>query len=159
MVLVLPVGLGQSSRAFATMAQTAMGYKRFLGVVSRLLIFSMILKAVVDVSDRLGEQSAPLNMKGIAVAVFLCVGVHLTALSIGFWSSRLVHSDRAGQIAVAFSCSQKTLPVSLYLFDVYFKETYPLAVVPLLAYHVGQLLVDTVIADLLVKHQKTENAS
>ena len=113
----------------------------------------MILKAVVDVSDRLSERSVPLPLPWISAAAVLCVGVHLTALGGGLWSSRLLHFDRAGQIAVAFACSQKTLPVSLYLFDIYFKENYPLAMVPIVSYHVGQLVVDTLIADLLVKQQ------
>jgi sodium/bile acid cotransporter 7 len=155
LVLVVPVGLGQLSRAFGPLAQTAARHKRLLSVVSRLLIFSMIVKAVVDASDRLSERSLPLPIEWISTAALLCVAVHLAALGTGFWSSRLLKLDHAGQIAVAFACSQKTLPVSLYLFDSYFKEDYPLAVVPLVAYHVGQLLVDTVIADLFVKHQPT----
>jgi predicted Na+-dependent transporter len=47
---------------------------------------------------------------------------------------------------VAFAASQKTLPVGLVLYDQYFREEYPFAVMPVLAYHVGQLLVDTVFA-------------
>ncbi len=152
LVLVVPVGIGQLSRAFGPLARTAARHQRLLGVVSRLLIFSMILKAVIAVSDRLNERSAPLTLSWISVAVVLCIGVHLAALAIGLWSSRVLNFDRASQIAVGFACSQKTLPVSLYLFDVYFKQDYPLAVVPLVSYHVGQLIVDTVIADLLVKH-------
>ena len=57
-------------------------------------------------------------------------------------------------IGIAFSCSQKTLPVSLLLFDEYYKTAYPLAVVPLLCYHAGQLLLDTLIAQRLVKTGK-----
>jgi sodium/bile acid cotransporter 7 len=158
LVLVVPVALGQLSRAFGPLVRTAAHHKRLLGIVSRLLIFSMILKAVIDVSDRLSERSAPLAMQWISVTAVLCVGVHLAALGGGLWSSRLLNFDRAGQIAVAFACSQKTLPVSLYLFDVYFKEAYPLAVVPLVSYHVGQLIVDTLIADLLIKHQARSTA-
>jgi len=76
----------------------------------------------------------------------VCLGIHLAALAGGFWSSRALRFDRPSQIAVAFACSQKTLPVALVLFD-YFKERYPLAVVPMVLYHLGQLFVDTFIAD------------
>ena len=57
--------------------------------------------------------------------------------------------DRPRGIGVAFSCSQKTLPVALFLFQTYYQETFPLAVVPLLFYHVGQLILDTWIAEWL----------
>jgi hypothetical protein len=32
------------------------------------------------------------------------------------------------------------------LYEQYFKDAFPFAVIPLLSYHVGQLLLDTVIA-------------
>ena len=73
--------------------------------------------------------------------------------------------DRGRQIAIAISCSQKTLPISLALFDRYFARAeptpFPLAVVPLLFYHAGQLLLDTLIAQRLTdtetrRHGDTE---
>jgi sodium/bile acid cotransporter 7 len=152
LVLLVPVGLGQLSRTLQPLARTADRHKFLLGVLSRLFIFSILLKAAVDVSDRLSERPVPLAVGSLAAAAALCGGVHLAALAVGLWSSRLLNCDRANQIAVAFAGSQKTLPVSLYLFDVYFKESYPLAVVPMLAYHVGQLAVDTLIADVLANH-------
>jgi len=151
LVLIVPVGLGQLGRAIGPVGRAAGRHQRLLGVLSRLLIFSMILKAVSDVSDRLSDRSVALSLSGILAAVALSVGVHLAALGTGFWSSRLLHFDRGSRIAVAFAGSQKTLPVSLYLFDVYFKDAYPLAIVPLVCYHVGQLIVDTGIADLFVR--------
>jgi hypothetical protein len=39
----------------------------------------------------------------------------------------------------------------LYLFDSYFKESYPLSLVPMVVYHVSQLIVDTLVADLLTR--------
>jgi len=151
-VLIVPVGFGQLSRAVGPLARTATRHKALLGAVSRLLIFSIILKAAVDVRERLSERSAPLDLGSISAAAALCVAVHLTALVGGLWGSRLLKFDRASQVAVAFACSQKTLPVSLYLFEVYFKESYPLAVVPIVVYPVAQLIVDTLIADVLKKY-------
>jgi predicted Na+-dependent transporter len=48
-------------------------------------------------------------------------------------------------------CGQKTLPVALLLFETYFREVYPLAVVPLVFYRVGQLIVNTFIAEELAR--------
>jgi sodium/bile acid cotransporter 7 len=145
--LILPVALGQSIRSVPILARTAVRWKLVLGVVSQLLIFSIILKAGVELFDRLreGESSEP-KLGALWMAALLCLGTHLAALAGGFWSSRALRFDRPSQIAVAFACSQKTLPVALVLFD-YFKERYPLAVVPMVLYHLGQLFVDTFIAD------------
>ena len=55
---------------------------------------------------------------------------------------------RAERIAVGFSGSQKTLLVGLAV-SVEDYANFPLACLPMVAYHVGQLLVDTVIADKL----------
>ena len=49
-------------------------------------------------------------------------------------------------LAIAFASSQKTLPVALLVFDEYFQEQFPLAVVSIMFYHAGQLLWDTAIA-------------
>jgi sodium/bile acid cotransporter 7 len=151
LVLIVPVGLGQMMRVAPPLARLAVRGRPVLGVVSRLLIFSMILQAATSVSDRLRERAelpSPLLLAGVAG---LCVGLHLTALAAGLGSSKLLGFDRPSQIAVAFACSQKTLPVALLLFETYFKDAYPLAVVPMVFYHVGQLIVDTFIAQELAR--------
>lgn len=153
LVLVLPVGLGQLSRAVGPLARTATDYKRGLGVISQLLILSIILRTAVDVVDKLTLRLALVRGPWLLVTAVLCVGTHLLALGAGFWSSKGLRFDRPSQIAVAFACSQKTLPVALFLFEGYFKESHPLAVVPLMFYHVGQLVVDTFIAEALAQHR------
>lgn len=150
LTLVVPVGVGQALRAWPALARSATGFKTPLGVVSRLLILVIMLRAAVEVSDRLGSGATGLGVGILLATLAVCLGTHLAALAVGFWSSRLLGIDRADRIAVAFAGSQKTLPVSLYLFDVYF-SAYPLAVLPMVFFHVGQLVLDTFIADLL-KH-------
>jgi sodium/bile acid cotransporter 7 len=150
-VVIVPVVLGQLCRAVKPLLRLAVRYKTPLGVVSQLLIFSMILKAAVDVRVRLGDDRTQLSSAVLLQAILLAMGLHLTALIGGFWGGKALRLDRADQIAVAFGCSQKTLPVGLFLFDRYYSDSHPLAVVPLILYHVGQLLVDTFIARLLAR--------
>src|SRR4029077_524568 len=85
----------------------------------------------------------------LVLAGGLALGLHLAGLASGLGSGRLLGFDRPDRIAVAFACSQKTLPVALFLFEAYFKQSYPLAVLPMICYHVGQLLLDTFIAERL----------
>jgi sodium/bile acid cotransporter 7 len=150
-VLILPVGAGQCCRVVPALVAIAVRYHRLLGVVSRVLILMIVVKAAVEVGERLNGEVGDLPLGAVGAAATLCLIIHLAALSSGFWSSRWFGCDRPNQIAVAFACSQKTLPVSLYLFDAYFRERYSLAVVPLLFYHFGQLVVDTFIAQALHK--------
>jgi sodium/bile acid cotransporter 7 len=147
LILVLPVGLGQLARTNGRLARTAARHRTALGVLSRLLIVVIILKAAADVSERLGERAADLTTAALLLTAGACLATHLAALYGGLWSSRALRFGRPSQIAVAFAGSQKTLPVALVLFEAYFREAYPLAVVPMVFYHIGQLVVDTFIAD------------
>jgi solute carrier family 10 (sodium/bile acid cotransporter), member 7 len=150
LILVVPVGVGQGLRAVPVLARTATRYKTPLGVISRLLIVVILLRAAVEVHDQAANETTRLTVADVLITLAVCLGTHLLALTAGFWSGRLLGLDRPRRIAVAFAGSQKTLPVSLYLFDVYFRS-YPLAVVPIAFYHIGQLILDTFIADLMAR--------
>jgi sodium/bile acid cotransporter 7 len=152
--LVVPVGVGQLCRAVGPLARAATRYKTPLGVVSQLLILVVIVKAAASVRFYLHQEPAPASGLDILAVAGLCVGLHLLALGSGLWSSGLLRFDRPNQVAVAFACSQKTLPVALLVLERYYPQ-YPLAVVPLACYHIGQLVVDTFIADRLAYRQPT----
>ncbi|HEY7154644.1 MAG TPA: bile acid:sodium symporter [Gemmataceae bacterium] len=150
-ILVLPVALGQLARASPPLVRLAHRCRTVLGVVSRLLIFSIIVKAAVDVATRLAARTdlpSPALLLGTAG---LCAGVHLIALFAGLWGGQALRFDRPSRIAIAFAGSQKTLPVALLLFETYFKEAHPLAVVPIMFYPLGQLVLDTFIAERLAR--------
>lgn len=147
-VLVLPVGLGQIARSHDVLVGFVTRYRTALGVLARLLTVTIMFKAAVEVRTRLTETSTDVNVGWLAATAGLCVVLHLAVLGAGLWSGKALGFDRANRIAVALAGSQKTLPVSLILFDAYF-TSYPLAVVPMVFYHMGQLIVDTFIADVL----------
>jgi sodium/bile acid cotransporter 7 len=154
LVLVLPVGLGQLSRLAAPLNQFFDGHKEPVSFLSRLLVLCIILRAAVDVRDRLEAYPAGLEPSTVLILLVLSLAVHLLTLTFGFWSSRSLGFARPNAIAVAFSCSQKTLPVALFLFDAYFVADYPLAALPLVVYHIGQLSVDTLIAERWARPKK-----
>jgi sodium/bile acid cotransporter 7 len=156
LILIVPVALGQLSRAAGPLARTASRYQRVLGVISQLVIFTVIFKTAVDVSGSLRERPPEVTAWPVAATAVLCLGTHLAALAGGLWSGKVLGFDRPSRIAVAFAGSQKTLPVALLIFDTHFRESYPLAVLPLMFYHVGQLIVDTFIADGLAARQRSK---
>jgi len=152
--LVIPVVVGQGLRFHRPLAEFADRRKWALSVVAQLFVLSIVLKAAAEVGLKIQEGDAPLQPVVLLASAGLALGLHLAALYAGLWSSMGLGFDRPRQIAVAFSGSQKTLPVSLFLFQEYFQDRYPLAVVPLLFFHVGQLLLDTLIAERM-KRQTT----
>jgi sodium/bile acid cotransporter 7 len=146
LVLVVPVSLGQLIRAFPRFAQFALHHKTRLGIASKFLILAIVVKAAVDLFDKLENGATSVNAISIFQVVIICLAIHLVSLAVGYWSSWICRIDRPNRIALAFGCSQKTLPVALFLYESYF-QAYPLAVIPMAFYHVGQLVVDTFIAE------------
>jgi predicted Na+-dependent transporter len=156
--MLLPVGLGQLCRGVGPLARTATHHKRLFGIVSQLLILLSLLKGAVILSFRFRQGTRLPDAGAVLEVIVACLGLHLLAQAVGFWSSRWMGVDRPRRTAVAFSCSQKTLPVALLIFDRYFRA-FPLAILPLVAYHFGQLVVDTFVADRLGhRHAKAEKS-
>jgi solute carrier family 10 (sodium/bile acid cotransporter), member 7 len=148
LALVLPVAAGQMLQAVPPLARFAVRHKTGWGVISQLLVFCVILRAAVGVFDRLQADTTTVEAGPVVAIAFVCLAIHLVGLIAGFWTSRALRFGRADQIAVSFACSQKSLPVALFLYEAYF-QGYPLAVIPMAFFHVGQLIVDTFIADRL----------
>jgi sodium/bile acid cotransporter 7 len=147
LTLVAPVGLGQISRVLPLMVRVAARGRGAINITAQLLVLAVILKASAEVGDRVGQGSSKLDAGPLASVALVCFGLHLGVLAAGFATGGWLGFDRPRRIAVAFACSQKTLPVALVLYKDYYQDTYPLALIPLLLYHVGQLILDTLIAD------------
>jgi predicted Na+-dependent transporter/mannose-6-phosphate isomerase-like protein (cupin superfamily) len=143
LVLIVPVGLAQLSRAIPAVVRTVRRGQTLIGTASRLLVCTMMLKGVVAVAD----HTSGLTVDVLLLTGAVSLGLHLTALAFGVITGRTLGFGRPECIAIAFSCSQKTLPVALFLYEEYYKGECPLAVVALVFYHVGQLVIDTFIAD------------
>jgi sodium/bile acid cotransporter 7 len=71
------------------------------------------------------------------------VAVHVTLLLLAIGAARGFRFDRGDTIAVAFAGSQNSLMVGAYLAQ----TIGPLAILPMVAYHAAQLIIDTLIAD------------
>ena len=144
-VLLIPVGLAQGSRAIPAVALAATHWRTTTSVIGRLLILTIMLKTAVEVARYLPGLTPGLLLSA-AVTSF---AVHTAALFLGYFGGKALRFERGDSIAIAFAGSQKTLPVALYLYQSYYVDKYPLAVLPLALIHVGQLLVDTLAADRL----------
>ncbi len=144
--LVLPVAAGQLTRVWRAAATRADRHKPLLGAVAQGFVLANVLKAGVAVGFVLHAGEARLTSNYVIAAITLPIGLHLLTLFGGHASSGWLGFDRPRRVAIAFACSQKTLPVSLLLFQRYYQDLFPLAILPLLFYHVGQLIFDTFLA-------------
>jgi solute carrier family 10 (sodium/bile acid cotransporter), member 7 len=151
--LIVPVIAGQALRLIPACARIAERHKVILGVLAQGFVLAIVLKAGVTVGDKLHADDTWNAPTIFLWSILLAVALHLIALASGWFTCRWLGFDRGRQIAVAFSASQKTLQVSLVLYDQYFMTAFPFAVMPLLFYHVGQLLLDTLIARQMAKSQ------
>ncbi|MBX9679689.1 MAG: bile acid:sodium symporter [Gemmataceae bacterium] len=144
--VVLPVLVGQSVRRRDSARHFADRHKPMLGAIAQIFILATVARAASAMGLRLREEQT-LGIAGFVSCAILAAGLHLAALLGGYAVARRIGIDRARAIAVGFCGSQKTLPVSLALFDQYFEADYPLAMAPLVFFHMGQLLLDTLVAE------------
>jgi sodium/bile acid cotransporter 7 len=144
--LVAPVALGQLARWPARGRGWATRGQRPVAAAARALILVTILQAAVLAVRRWAEAAPP--GAAVALAAAAALAVHLTAAAVAYRGGALLGLDRPGRVAATFAGSQKTLPISLLLIDGHFRAQ-GLAVLPALAYHVGQLIVDTWLAEHL----------
>jgi sodium/bile acid cotransporter 7 len=84
-----------------------------------------------------------LSFGHVATMIVGVIAVHLTLLLLGIVCARWLKFDRGDTIAVAFSGSQNSLMVGAYLAQ----AIGPLAILPMVAYHAAQLIIDTMLAD------------
>lgn len=146
LLVVLPMSLAQFVRQYQPIGTWATRRKRQLSTLAQGGILAMVLIGAVNASFRLNESNWREHTSlwdVVQMFVSVCV-VHLLALAAGWLLAGAIRLPRAEQIAVAMSGSQKTLMVGLYVAINYFGG---LTLLPMVAYHVAQLVIDTLIAD------------
>lgn len=147
LVVAAPIVAGQLFRAIPPVRAWAARHSYALGLYAQLGILSMVFVGAVECGKQIagpGTGMGPLAGDIVAMIV-LVAAVHVAAWYAGFFAGGRLGLSRADCIGVAFAGSQKTLMVGLAIAI----EFGGLAVLPMVAYHFEQLLIDTVLADRL----------
>lgn len=147
LVVALPIVAGQLLRAVAAVRGWATRHARGLSLYAYLGILAMVFVGAVECGKQLAqldEGLTPLAVHIVAMIGLVAV-VHATAWFAGYWSGGWLRLSEADRIGVAFAGSQKTLMIGLAIAI----DFGGLAVLPMVAYHFEQLLIDTVLADRL----------
>jgi sodium/bile acid cotransporter 7 len=148
-LVVLPMALAQVLRAVRPLGRWATAQRIPLGVIAQCGVLTMILIGSVNCGNKLLAGGGSVVGVGQWLAMLAAVAaIHLITLYAGHVLGRAASLPREERIAVGFSGSQKTLMIGLEVALTYFADL-PLAMLPMVAYHVTQLILDTAVADRL----------
>lgn len=154
-LVVVPIVFAQMLRAIPYVAKEATIHKKFFSTAAQLGLLSIVFVGAVKSGEQL--QQADANAISIGDWILMAVGmvsIHLIVLFIARYLSKLFGANEADSCAVAIASSQKTLMVGLDLSIEYAAIFGGLAVIPMVVYHIGQLFVDTLIADYWRKNSQ-----
>ena len=151
LLVVLPIVAAQLLRQYRPLGGWATRRKVALGGLAQVGILSMVLVGAVGCGRQVGQAAdgQVLSATNVTILIAGVLVVHLLLLTIGMLAARGLGIDRPERIAVGIAGSQKTLMVGLYLALELGTLAGPLAILPMVAYHAVQLLVDTLLADWL----------
>lgn len=138
-VVMLPILLGQVFRIKISRAIAQL--KDHFSIFSQLIVLLIILNAVAGSTDRISQ----LGFKIIFIFIFMIL-LHGIILLMNFSISRLIRLDRPSTTAFTIHTSQKTLAVAYIVWAGYFSTLFPLAMIPPIAYHLTQTIIDTILA-------------
>ena len=143
--VVLPVAAAQSLRKLAAVQQWASTTKQSLSFASQLGVLTMALVGAVASGVKLTEMENTIGWSDWLLVAGASAAVHVSLLLAGWKLSRAVGLGHPEALAVAISGSQKTLAVGVAIA----LEFGGLAIFPMIAYHMLQLVFDTVFVDHL----------
>jgi sodium/bile acid cotransporter 7 len=142
-LVVLPMTAAQCLRVVGRLGSWATSHRIALGVLAQCGILSMVLIGSIQAGSRL-RSSEVLLVWDLLSMLAAVIAVHLVMFWVGITLAKRLRFDRQEQIAVGFAGSQKTLMVGLLM-----ALSLGFSILPMVTYHVCQLLIDTVIADRL----------
>jgi sodium/bile acid cotransporter 7 len=145
-LVVLPMALGQLARLSPDIARWSTAHKNLCGTLAQIGILTMVLLGATQCGDRLARLGnlSSVGTLDLLLLIVLAITLHLVSLVAGFWLAGQAGMTRPDRIAVAIAGSQKTLMVGVHLSVEHFGG---LAILPMVVYHVVQLVLDTLIAD------------
>jgi solute carrier family 10 (sodium/bile acid cotransporter), member 7 len=150
-VVVVPIALAQTMRLHHGFCLFAERRKIMLALLCQFGILIMILLGSIHMGERmeigLPAAEAPVTSTpnattwfAVLMATVAACLVHTSALAIAWWLAVVAGIERPQRIAVSLSGSQKTLMVGLKL-----AIDCGVSILPMVIYHVSQLIIDTVI--------------
>lgn len=148
MLVVVPMLVSQLTRWHRPTAEWATSHKGMLGILSQLGVVAMVMLGSVQAGMRMAGSEPPAwgllaGMLGVVVAL------HVLAWWLGYAGGGWAGWSWEDRVAIGFSGSQKTLMIGLTT-----ALQLQLSILPLVTWHLLQLVIDTLIADRLKRRRK-----
>jgi len=113
------------------------------------IVLLIIFNAVAGATTKLVSAGT-----SILYAFMFMIILHNLFLLFNYKLANLIKLDRPSVAAFTIHTSQKTLTVSYLVWAGYFAESFPMALIPCIAYHLTQSISDTILAEKI--RQKTD---
>ncbi len=129
-------------------------YGKVFSIFNQCIVLMIILNAVSSSTGQL------LKVGPVLALLFLfMIGLHSLILGLNFGISRLIKLDRPSTAAFTIHTSQKTLTISYLVWAGYFAADYPMALIPPIAYHLTQMIMDTLVAHRFRRQAEAEGGT
>ncbi|MCH8828407.1 MAG: bile acid:sodium symporter, partial [Planctomycetes bacterium] len=148
LAVLIPTLLGQLVRRIPAPGRFAVRWKTALGVVAQTCILTIVFSAALNAGTRLGGTGPKPGAAAVAMVWGSCIAIHLVAMLVGVLGAKRLGFRREDCIAVAFSSSQKTLPIGVLIATdprmfgnpdlLGTGLAIPFVVFPMLMYHASQ---------------------
>jgi solute carrier family 10 (sodium/bile acid cotransporter), member 7 len=140
--ILLPTIIGQALQF--KVRQIALAHKKKISIFNQSVVLLIIFNAVA------GSTTKLVTTGGSIIYIFLFVILlHNAYLYFNYRLAKCIQLDRASVSAFTIHTSQKTLTVSYLVWSGYLAESFPMALIPCIAYHLTQSICDTILAGKL----------
>ncbi len=137
--VLIPTLIGQLLRP--KLKKLIAPYGKSFSIFNQTIVLLIILNAVSSSAGRILQVGPVLGL-----VVLFMIGLHILIVGMNYGISRLLRLDSPSTSAFTIHTSQKTLTISYLVWAGYFAENYPMALIPPIAYHLTQMIMDTIIA-------------
>ena len=146
--VVVPILMGQFLRPW--LQSKIAPYAKLISIFNQSIVLLIILNAVSSSSHRIVEAGPVLFL----VFLFM-IGLHIFIIVANKSISGLIGLDLPSTAAFTIHTSQKTLTISYLVWAGYFAAEYPMALIPGIAYHLTQMIMDTFVAQWFRKRMES----
>lgn len=147
-VILLPVLGGQLLRIWPPIRRRADRHQAFISLLSKWMILLLVLTGIAQAAVQIQDQEQAIRVSDLLSLLGSVALVHGLALLCCDLAGRGAGLPRPDRLALLFAGSQKTLPASLFVAQMFF-PAFALASIPSLFYHAAQLIIDSFVAERL----------
>lgn len=139
---------GLAGQMFRRMVPRSAEFPNLINYTPILCLSCVVFMSTSSQVDSLRQAEVMEIVSIIIPAVF----VHYLLFAFAWYSNRSLRLPYSVNIAISFVCSQKTLPLAIIVWEQMFANSYPMALIPPIVFHLGQIYGDGFLARWIKKN-------